>query len=100
MQNPIQKFKQSSIVFEKFEKLWRVPTTLQFNNFCLNFAHVSYLPMSAKGCAGFFLFCLDLYLQKLKRPGFYTLICYFFINNSRSKQNKKNPAQMFVDIPK
>ena len=29
------------------------------------------------------------YLQKLKIPGFYTLGFFIFINNSRSKQNKK-----------
>ena len=32
------------------------------------------------------LVCFD-----LKRPGFYTLVFYTFINNSRSKQNKKIP---------
>ena len=60
MQNPIQKVRQSSIVFEKPDnfsenmKLWRAPTTLEINIFCWNLAHVSYLPMSTKGCAGFF----------------------------------------------
>ena len=65
MQNSIQKFRQSSIVFEKPGilsenlKLWRDPTALQFNIFWWNFALVSYLPMSTKGYLGFFLFCLD-----------------------------------------
>ena len=60
MQNPIQKFRQSSIVSEKpgilSEKLkfWRAPTTTDFNNFCWNFTSVPYLPMSTKGCTGFF----------------------------------------------
>ena len=27
-------------------------------------------------------------------------VFYIFINNSRSKQNKKNPTQAFVDITK
>ena len=37
-----------------------------------------------------FLFCLDLKLfANIKKPGFYTLAFYIFINNSRSKQNKK-----------
>ena len=36
----------------------------------------------------------------LKRPGFYTLVFYTFINNSRSKQHKKNPTHPFVDITK
>ena len=62
MQNPIQKFRQSSssIVFEKpgvlSENLNTLTSsaTLHFNIFCWNFAHVSYLPKPTKGCAGFF----------------------------------------------
>ena len=50
---------------------------------------------------GIYLFCLDLsYMQKLKRPGFRTLVFYIFINNSRSKHNKANPKHAFVDIIK
>ena len=40
------------------------------------------------------------YLQKSKRPGFYALVFYIFINNWRSKQNKKNPQHPFLDIAK
>ena len=44
-------------------KNWkRAPTTIKFNIFCWNFAHVSYLTMSTKECSWFFLFCLDLEL--------------------------------------
>ena len=108
MQKTIQKFGQSSIILEKpgifstIWKLWWAPTTLQFNIFCWNFLHVSYLPMSTKGCVGFFLFCLDLELfaKIKKKPGFYTLLFYTFTNNSRSKQNFKNPIHSFVDITK
>ena len=39
-------------------------------------------------------------MQKLKKPGFYTLGFYIFINNSRSKENKKNPEHPFLDIIK
>ena len=39
-------------------------------------------------------------MQKLKGPGFHALVFYIFINNSRSKQNKKNPRHPFVDIGK
>ena len=50
---------------------------------------------------GIFLYCLDLELfAKIKKTCFYTLIFYIFINNSRSKQNKKNPGHPFVDIVK
>ena len=51
-----------------------------------------------KGVWVFFLFCLDLELfaKIKKRPGFYTLVFYIFINNSRSK----NPEHSFADIVK
>ena len=65
---PYRKFRQSSIVFEKTgilpEKLktWRAPATMNFNNFCQNFADASQLPMPTKVCSGLFLFRLDLEL--------------------------------------
>ena len=80
-------------------KLWRASTTIDINNFCWHFAHVSYLPMYTKGRSGFFfLFCLELELfAKIKKgPGFYPLTGTRFINNSRSKQNKKNPEHLFL----
>ena len=46
----------------------------------------------------FFIVLILSYLQKSKRPDFYTLVCYIFINNSRSKQNNKIPERAFVDI--
>ena len=47
------------------------------------------------------LFCLDfeLFAKLKKRDGFYTLTETMFINNSRFKQNKKNPNSL-VDIAK
>ena len=68
MQNPIQKFTQNSIVFEKPGVLSENLKTLTSSNyptvniFCWNFAHVSWSPMSTKEWVGFFLFCLDLEL--------------------------------------
>ena len=69
-------------------------------------SHVSYLPMFTKGCVGFFCFCLDpeLFAKIKKKTGFYTLnftrSFLIFANNSRTKQNKKNPAHAFADIGK
>ena len=40
------------------------------------------------------------YLQQFKRPSFYTFVFYIFINNTRSRQNEKNPEHPFVDIVK
>ena len=74
MQNPVQKFRQSSIVFKKtdilFENLKTSKTSkirklqLPYSSsyFFWEFAHVSYLPIPTKGCVGLFLFCLDLEL--------------------------------------
>ena len=74
MQNSIQRFRQSSTVFEKpgifSEKLktWQASTSREFNDFCWNFAHVSYLPISAKWSSRYFLFCLDIELfAKIKK---------------------------------
>ena len=56
-------------------KLWRAPTTIEFNKLSWNFAHVSYLPMSRKRCSGFVLFCicLDLFAKIREKPCFYIL---------------------------
>ena len=35
---------------------WRASTATKFSIFCWNFARVSYLTMSTKGCSGFFCF--------------------------------------------
>ena len=90
MQNTIEKFRQSSIVFEKlgiFSENLKTLTSFNYPTaFCGNFAHVFYLPLSTKV---WFL-----------HTRFYTLVFYTFINNSRSKQHRKNPTHTFVDITK
>ena len=107
MQNPIQKFGQSAIVWNqvfclKIWKLWRDSTTLQFNSFCWNFTHVSYLPMSTKGCVGFYFILFRSWVinKNVKSKCVETRSFYNFIDNPRSKQNKKNPRHAFVDIGK
>ena len=45
-----------------------------------------------------FCYSLIVLINQCKRPGFYALVFYIFINNSRSKQNKINPTYDFVDI--
>ena len=66
MQNAIQKFRQSSIVFEKPDILSENLKTLTSSNyptvqyFCWSFAHDFYLTLSKKACEAFFLFYLDL----------------------------------------
>ena len=58
----MQKIIQGSIVFEKTGILFENLKTLTNSNypavqyFYWNFAHVSYLPMSTKGCVGSFYF--------------------------------------------
>ena len=74
MLNPIQKVGQSSTFFEKPGILHKKFETLTCSNYSTvqlffgNFAHVSYLPMSTKGCASFFYFVKILsYLQKFEK---------------------------------
>ena len=109
MQNAIQKFRQSSIVFEKPGILSENLKTLTSSNyptvqyFLLKLRTRFLLTNVYKRVCGIFLFRLDLELfakNYLQRPGFYTLAFYTFINNSRSKQNKKNPTHPLVDITK
>ena len=48
-------FPRNQAICLKNRKLWRAPTTTMFNIFGWNFAHVSYLAISTKGCSRFFL---------------------------------------------
>ena len=100
MRNPIQKFRQSSIVFRKpgfsSEKLKSLTSSSYHTDqyFLLKLDTRFLLTNVYKMAFGIFLSFLQ------KRPGFYTLVFYIFINNSRSKQNKKNSKHPFVDIVK
>ena len=55
-------FPRKQVICLKNWNFWRAPTAIKFNTFCWNFAHVSYLTMSTKGCSRFFLCYLDLEL--------------------------------------
>ena len=106
MQNPISKLRQTSIISKKpvfCLKNWkRAATTIEFNIFCWYFAHVFYLVMSTKVCAGFFFILLRFWVINisLKSECVETRPFLIFANNSWSKQNKKNPTHPFVDIGK
>ena len=71
MQNPIQKCRQSSILFEKPGVLSENFKTLTSSN---------YPTMSTRGCAGFVLFYLDLELcAKIKKTWFrHTRFLHFY----------------------
>ena len=87
---------RNQVFWLKNWKIWLTPTNIELNIFYWNFVHISYLSRSTKACSRIFLFCLDLGLfAKIKNSDFYTLICYIFINNSRSKQNQKKKKQTF-----
>ena len=51
-------FPRNQLFCQKNLKLWRAPTTKEFNIFCWNFAHVFYLVMSTKGWVEFFFILL------------------------------------------
>ena len=108
MQNTIQKFRQSSIAFEKPGILSENLKTLTSSNyptvqyFLLKLRTRFLLTNVYKKVCGIFLISFRSWVvcKNLKRPDFYTLVFYTFINNSRSKQIKKNPTHAFVDITK
>ena len=95
MQNAIQKFRQSSNVFEKPGILSENSKTLTSSNyptvqyFLLKLRTRFLLTNVYKRVCGIFFISFRSWVicKNLKRPGFYTLVFYTFINNSRSKQN-------------
>ena len=108
MQNPIQKFGQSSIAFEKPGTLSENLKTLTSSNyptvryFLLKLCTRFLLTNVYNRVSGIFLILFRSWVinKNVKRPGFYALVFYISINNSRSKQNKENPRQFFVDVGK
>ena len=101
MQNPIQKFRQNSIVFEKPGILSENLKTLTSSNY----PTVQYFLLKLRTHflitnVGFFLFYLDLELfAKIKKDlvsthSFFTLL---LITQDLNKI-KKNPTHLFVDI--
>ena len=103
MRNPIQKFNQSSIVFEKpgflSEKL-KTLTSSNYHRVQIFFAETSQTfptyQCLQKGDRDYFYFLQILsYLQKIKRPRFYTLGITQDLNKI-----KKNLEHPFVEIAK
>ena len=108
MENPIQNldkallFSGNQVFCLKNWKIWRTQTTIDFNNFSWNFAHVPFSPMSTKACVGFFLFSLE--------PELFAKIKKYLVSTHSWKPglaitqdlNKilKNPTHAFVDIRK
>ena len=92
--------RNQAICLKNWNLRW-VPTTTKFDIICWNFAHISYLTISTKGCSGFFiLFRTWVIYKNLKNDCVETRSFLIFTNNSGSKQNKKNPGYPFVDIRK
>ena len=77
MQNPIQNldraivFEKPGILSEKLKTFTSSNYQRLFNNFCWNFAHIPYLPMSTKESVGFFLILFRTWvICHNKKPGF------------------------------
>ena len=89
MQNAIQKFRQSSIAFEK-PGILSDELQLSYSSKCLQ-----------KNVWDFFILFRSWVINKsVKSECVETRSFLIFANNSRSKQNKKNPTHPFVDITK
>ena len=99
-------FPRNQAICLKNWKLWRAPTVTKFNIFCWNFAHVSYLSRKVgkqkKIVFGIFFILFRPWVinENVKNGCVETRSFLIFANNSRSKQNEKNPKQPFVDIGK
>ena len=107
MQNPVKKNRQNYYFREIGYSVWKIENfdELQLTQSWILFAETFHTSSNYqclqkstnvynvyKRVFGIFLFCLDLDLfAKSKIPGFYTLFLPIFINNLRSKQNKKIP---------
>ena len=105
MQITIKKFRQSSIVFGILSENLKTLTSSNYpvvQYFLLKLRiHFLLTNVYKRVCGTFFILFRSWFICKnLKRSGFYTLVFYVFINNSRSKQNKRNPTHAFVDITK
>ena len=107
MQNLIPKLRQTSIISKKPEKnwkLWQALTTIEFNIFFAEILHTPFLLSNVykRVCRIFFIFLKKSWVinksvkKSVQKPDLFLI----FANNSRFKQNKKNPAHPFVDIGK
>ena len=102
------KFRQTSIVFEKPGILSENLKNLVSSNhptvqcFLLKFCTCFVLSNVYERLCGisFILFRPWGICKNLKKTGFYTLAFNTFMNNSRSKENKKNHTHAIVDITK
>ena len=93
-------FPRDQAICLKNWKLWRAPTTVVFDIFCWRFSHVFCLPMSTKGCSGFFILFRSWVIDKHNFCEFVeTRSSFILANNSSSKQNK-NFEHPFLDIVK
>ena len=103
MQNPIQKFIQTSIVFKKPGILSENLKTLMSSNyptvqyFLLKFCTHFLLTNVYKRVCRIFILFRSWVICKNKKD---LVSTHLFFNNSRSKQNEKNPKPPFLDIAK
>ena len=106
MQNPIKKldkallFSRNQIFCLKVWKLRQAPTPLDLNIFCWDLAHVSYLPMSTKGCSGFFILFRSWVICKNLKDLVSTHLSFTFLLITPDLNKIENSEHPFVDIVK
>ena len=99
MQNSIQKFMQIYFwetryfiwKFENFDKFTNYHRFDIFLKLCTRF-------LLTNVYKSMFRIFFILFKSWVIRPGFYTLVLYIFINNSRSKQSKKIPNTILLTL--
>ena len=93
-------FPRNQTICQKNWKLWRAPTTTKFNillNFCTHFLRINVYKSAFD--IFFILFTSWVINNNIKNECVETRSFFFFVNNSRSKQNKKianTPLEILV----
>ena len=107
MQNPTQKFTQSSVVFEKpgiLSENWKTLTSSNsptVQHFLLKLRTRFLLTNVYKRVFGIFLFCLDLELFAKIKKDLVSTHSFFTLSLITQDLNKiKNPTHAFVNITK
>ena len=94
-------FPRNQVICLKNWKLWRAPTTIKFDIFCWNFAHVFYLTMSTKGCSIFFILFRSWVINNNVKNEYVETRSFWFLQITQDlKKIKRDPAHLFVETGK
>ena len=88
-----------TLLFWRNQVTWQAPNTIKFNIFLLNFCTCFLFNNVYERVFGIFFFRSWVINKNVKNECVESSF-FIFANNTRSKQNKKNPKHSFADIGK